>query len=162
MRRRLATTLGWLMLSLAPGPGTTAHAAAGYPAPAPSTLDAMRQQHRTKDWLRVTTDSTRFVTRVRVLNEYGLVGLSIGERSREQPSQVPWSSIRRIEVQTNHSTLLKFAAAVVGSAILLSQGASSTDNSAALAIAGGGLLAGAVGSLMLHERLLYAAPGSAP
>src|SRR5207244_4005223 len=108
-----ATTCGALVLLLSAGFSPAARATPAYPSPAPSVLAELRRHFRPRDWLRVTTDSARFVTRARVVNEYGLVGLSIADRNPGRPAQVPWSRIARIDVETNHRALVQFVASAV-------------------------------------------------
>ncbi len=153
-----ATTFGALALLLPAAFSTGARAALAYPTPAPSVIAELRHQYRPKDWLRVTTDSARFVTRARVVNEYGLVGLSIADRDPRRPTQVPWARIARIDVETNHRALVQFITTMVFAGIELASLPSAPSTTFSIAAAGGSLLAGAIGTRMLHERPLYVAP----
>ncbi len=157
-----AATLGILALVFAAGLGSGASAASDYPTPAPSVIAELGNHHRPKDWLRVTTDSASFVTRVRVVNQYGLLGLSAGDRGRDGLQQVEWSKIARIDVETNHRTLFYFATATVFTVIGLANLHSASRTSISLAGAAGSALAGAIGSQIVHRRPLYIAPPPAP
>ena len=110
----------------------------------------------------MTTDSARFVTRVRVVNQYGLLGLSNKDRSQGALQQVEWSKIARIDVETNHRALFYFATATVFSVIALSNLHSASSTSFSIAAAGGSALAGAIGGQIVHRRPLYVAPLPAP
>ena len=159
MSARIRATTGVaLALVLCPAFASGARAAPAHPRPAASVIAEMRRHYRPKDWLRVTTDSARFVTRARVVNEYGLLGLSIADRDSRNPAQMPWEQISRIDVETNHRALVQFVTGVVFAGIELASLPSAPSTSFSIAAAGGSLLAGAVGSRMLHERPLYVAP----
>lgn len=161
-RRADAVTLGILALVLASGLSSGARAATVYPTPAPSVIAELENHHRPKDWLRVTTDSARFVTRVRVVNQYGLLGLSNRDRSQGALQQVEWSKIARIDVETNHQALFYYSTATILTVIGLANLHSSSSTSFSLATAGGGALAGAIGSRIVHRRPLYVAPLPTP
>ena len=157
-----AMTPGILALALATSLGPGASAATVYPTPAPSVIAELERHHRPKDWLRVTTDSARFVTRVRVVNQYGLLGLSNKDRSQGALQQVEWSKIARIDVETNHRALFYYSTATILTVIGLANLHSSSSMSSSLATAGGCALAGAIGGQIVHRRPLYVAPLPAP
>jgi hypothetical protein len=69
----------------------------GYESPSPSMLHSIQAQHGRKDWWFITTDSTRFLARIREIDAQGLSGLKPKRASEPAPDAIGWSSIARID-----------------------------------------------------------------
>jgi hypothetical protein len=76
----------------------------GYEPPSPSSLQSIQAQHGRKDWWFITTDSTRFLVRIRRIDTRGLSGLKPKRASEPAPDAIGWSSIARIDER--HSKFL--------------------------------------------------------
>src|SRR6185295_12286402 len=88
----------WLALAAIPlllWPGRV-HASEGFAAPTPHMIDLLRQQHSAKDWLRVTSGTSRLELRVDKIESDGLHGFR-ARKHTPLPSMLPWSSIQRID-----------------------------------------------------------------
>jgi len=59
-------------------------------------IDLLRQQHSAKDWLRVTSGTSRLELRVDKIESDGLHGFR-ARKHTPLPSMLPWSSIQRID-----------------------------------------------------------------
>lgn len=159
-------TFGALLLLLAAGSG--AGEVLVHPTPVPSMLAELQRRHHPGDWLRVTTGSTRVVTRAERLDAQGLSGLTLRRDERAPSDPLPWERIARIDKQTDRHTYGRIMGAIFGGVggVLIPAIPSGYDQTAPMSPRNwflGGAVVGAVaghmlGSRVMRERALYVAP----
>ena len=135
----------------------------GYEPPSPSTLQSIQAQHGGKDWWFVTTDSTRFLVRIREIDTRGLSGLKPKRASEPAPDAIGWTSIARIDER--HSKFLAksiqgvlYGALIGGTLPFMINQTNGGDYAAWTLLAGagiGGWLGGLWGDHIAREDPIY-------
>jgi hypothetical protein len=142
--------------------------AQGHPAPSAETVEHVRRHHHSRDWWRITTDSTRYEARVGAIDGEGLAGLETARKSPPAPDRIAWQSIARIDVLKNRKTRGQIRGLLLGVCagfIPLANGNANSNQPRTYTLVGGALgffLGGKLGAADVHEEPLYVAPVPAP
>lgn len=160
----LAAPLGFGAAVLAPA---VSFAATGFEAPPPNRIYQLDKQNRSRPWLRITADSTRWTVRVHRFDEIGPRGLEGRRDEPPAPGLLPWSSVARIDevvTRAQRGRTLGFLAGGalglgLGNAIGASDGSGWSEGMIGLLIAGsaGGWIGGRWGESMVREEPWYVA-----
>jgi len=130
----------------------------GFATPPPPVLDQLKRQHHRKDWLRVTTDSTRWELRARQIDDAGLSGIKARDSAFPAPDRIAWSSISRIDVKDSWRRYGQTTGLVLGGLGGIAGGGAGM----ALGALAGMWVGGTVGGMVPSEHPLYIAPPIAP
>ena len=161
MIRRLAFTL-LATIALLPRPCS----ASDQGAPSPGMLQEIQAGHGRNDWWYVTTDSARFLARIRTVDAQGLSGLKPKHASERVPERIAWSSIARID-QRYSKFLAKriqgvlYGALIGGTVPFLIDQTNGSEYAAAGILSGavlGGWLGGLHGDGIVREEQVYVSP----
>lgn len=135
--------------------------AQGHSTPSPEAVEQMRGQHKSKDWLRITTDSTRYEVRVSVIDSQGLSGVTSAHKAPPAPQRIGWGSIVRIDTKKPHRTRGQLNGLLIGMGSGLIP-AAYTSGDRAMYMLLGGLVGCGIGRLAsagnLHDGELYVTP----
>ena len=149
-----------VVLMLGAAPDSAVGGPTSHPAPSRGTILRLSQRHAARDWLIVTLDTSRFVTRVHALDERGLVGLQTPADVMAPADPLPWAGIERIDVlkyRRNRGAVIGALAGAVAAVALTGSGDFAFGGAAVGVLAGG-----ALGMRMAHAEELYRAPSSEP
>jgi len=135
--------------------------AQGHSTPSPEVVEQMRGQHKSKDWLRITTDSARYEARVSVIDSQGLSGVTTAHKAPPAPKRIGWGSIVRIDMKKPHRTRGQLNGLLIGMGSGLIP-AANTSGDRAMYMLLGGLVGCGIGRLAsagnLHDGELYVTP----
>ena len=123
----------------------------GYESPSPGMLQSIRAEHGRNDWWFVSTDTVRFLVRIRGIDTQGLSGLKPKRSSERAPDVIAWSSIARIDER--HSKFLAKSiqgalyGALVGGTLPFLFDETTEKKYAGKALLAGGVICGWLGGL---------------
>ena len=134
-----------------------------FAAPSQNLLYQLQKRNYGHPWLRVATDSSRLMVRVRRIDELGLGDLRSRKSDPPAPSLVAWRSIARIDEIATHETAGKVTGFLVGGMagliVVVPSGNAQHQAPAMLimaALAGlGAWQGGHIGKRMVDEREWY-------
>jgi len=130
----------------------------GFASPPPRVLEQLKRQHHRKDWLRVTTDSTRWELRARQIDDEGLSGIRARGSALPAPDRIAWSAISRIDVKDSRRHYGQVTGLLLGGLV----GVAGGGGGMAIGALSGMWVGGAVGGMVASEHPLYIASPLAP
>jgi len=139
-------------------PAISCEARSSFATPTPGLVESISRQHHRSDWVRITTDSTRYEARIREIGALGLSGISPRRGSPSAPDAIRWSSVARLDQVRSGSRVGQ----VLGAAALGSLGLPAVQSGevealgfVALGAVVGTWLGGRIGGHWVGEHTLY-------